>query len=62
MAMSVFFMAVSADDAYDIDFLDAVFMSAYFQVIVFVSLGHLLRSVKPQDIDFDVYKKDVAVT
>ena len=62
MAMSVFFMTVSADDVYEMDFLDAVLMSAYFQVIVFLSLGHMLRSVNPQDIDFDVYKKDVAVT
>ncbi len=62
MAMSVFFMTVAADDVYDMDYLDAVLMSAYFQVIVFLSLGHMLRSVKLEDIDFDVYKNDVAVT
>ena len=62
MAMSVFFMTVSADDVFEMDFLDAILVSAYFQVIVFLSLGHMLRSVKPEDLDFDVYKNDVAVT
>jgi len=62
MAMSVYFMFVAADDLYDLGFLEAVLMSIYFQVIVFVSLGHVLRSINFEDINFDVYKNDVAMT
>lgn len=62
MAMSVFFMTQAADDVYDMDFLDATLMSVYFQVIVILSLGHVLRSVSLKDIDFDVYKNNDAAT
>ena len=60
MAMSVFTMTQAADDVFDLDFLDATLMSLYFQVIVFFSIGHVLRSLKLEDIDFDVYKKEKA--
>ena len=62
MALSVFFVTAAADDVYDIDYLDAILMSVYFQAVVWLSLGHILRAVKVEDIDFDVYKNDVAIT
>jgi len=62
MALSVFFVTAAADDMFDINYLDAVVMSVYFQGIVLLSIGHILRNVKVEDIDFDVYKDDVAVT
>ena len=63
MAMSIFFMTEAVDDVYDMDFLDATLMSVYFQVIVILSLGHVLRSVSLKDIDFDVYRNnDAAMT
>lgn len=55
MAMSVYFMTQTADDAFDLDYLDAPLMSLYFQVIVIVSIGFLMRSLKLEDIDFAVY-------
>ena len=61
MAMSVFFMVQAADQVYDMDFLDAPLLSLYFQVIVFLSIGHLLRSLNLEEIDFDVYRNDEAV-
>ena len=61
MALSVFIMTVAADDVFDLDFLDATLLSLYFQVIAFVSLGHVLRSLKLEDIDFDVYKNETVV-
>ncbi len=60
MAASAFFMTAAADDVFDLDFLDATLMSLYFQVVVLVSIGHLLRSLKLEDINFDVYKKETA--
>jgi hypothetical protein len=61
MALSVFFVTAAADDMFDINYLDAVVMSVYFQGVVLLSLGNILRNVKVEDIDFDVYKEDVAV-
>jgi hypothetical protein len=58
MAMSVFFAMTAAGDRYNLDFLDAVIMSIYFQAIALLSLGYTLRSIKPDEIDFDVYKND----
>ena len=62
MAMSVYFMTVAADDIFDLDFLGAALLSLYFQVIAFVSIGHVLRSLQVEDIDFEVYKEDISVT
>lgn len=62
MALSVFFVTAAADDVFDIDFLDAILMSVYFQAVVWISLGYMLQSIRLEDIDFDVYRNDVAVT
>ncbi len=61
--MSIFFMTQAADDLYDLGFLDAILMSLYFQVIVVLSIGHVLRSLRLEDVNFDVYKSNgTAVT
>ncbi len=57
IAMSVFFMLQAVDDVYDMDFLDATLLSVYFQVIVLLSIGHVLRSQRVEDMNFDVYKE-----
>ena len=63
MAMSIFFMTQAADDLFDLDFLDATLMSLYFQFIVVLSIGHVLRSLSLKDVNFDVYKSSgIAVT
>lgn len=56
IALSVYMMVGAADDVYAIDYLDAALMSIYFQVIVFLSLGHLLRCLPVDTLNFDVYK------
>jgi len=60
MALSVFIAITAADDVYNLDAVDAVIMSVYFQAITLLSLGYTLRNLKLDDIDFDVYKNDVA--
>jgi hypothetical protein len=62
MALSIYYMTAVADDIFDLDFLDAAILSLYFQVIAYVSIGHVLRSLRVEDIDFEVYKNDVSVT
>ena len=37
-------------------------MSVYFQAVAWISLGYMIRSIRIEEIDFDVYKNDVAVT
>ena len=48
----------AADDVFDLDFLDAILLSLYFQVIAFLSLAHVLQTLKLEDIDFEVYKNE----
>lgn len=62
IVLSIFIAVTAADDIYNLDFIDATLMSVYFQAISLLSLGYMLRSIKPEDIDFDVYKRDTAVT
>ena len=61
MAMSLYFMTAAIDDVYKLDFLDASLLSLYFQIIAFVSVGHVLQNLKLEDIDFNVYKNDTPV-
>ena len=62
MALSVFIAVTAADDMYKLDAIDALIMSVYFQGIALLSLGYTLNNLKPDEIDFDVYRKDVAAT
>ena len=61
MALSVFIAITAADDVYNVDAVDALIMSVYFQSIALFSLGYTLRNLKLDEIDFDVYKNDAAV-
>ena len=58
IAMSVFFMVMAADDVYGIDNLNATLLSIYFQVIVLLSMGHVMRNQRVEDMNFDVYKEN----
>ncbi len=60
MALSVFIAITAADDIYKLDSVEALIMSVYFQAIALLSLGYTLRSLNPDEIDFDVYKDDAA--
>lgn len=58
MALSVFIAMTAADDMYNLDSVDAAMISVYFQAIALLSLGYMLRSIKPDEINFDVYKNN----
>ena len=62
IVLSTFIAVTAADDIYKLDFIDATLISVYFQAISLLSLGYMLRSIKPEDINFNVYKSDTAVT
>lgn len=62
MVLSVFIAITAADDLYNLDFINALMMSIYFQAIAVLSLGYMLRNIKPDEINFDVYKNGAAAT
>ena len=62
IVLSTFIAVTAADDIYKLDFIDATLISVYFQAISLLSLGYMLRRIKPEDIDFNVYKSDTVVT
>ena len=60
MAMSVFFVTQTIDDVYPLNFLDATLLSLYFQAVVLLSVGHSLKTLRIEGINFDVYKANGA--
>lgn len=56
IAMSLFYMSTALDQMFVLDRFDAVMMSLYFMTIGWLSIGTMLRSVRPEDVDFEVYK------
>jgi hypothetical protein len=59
---SVFIFALSAIDYYQLNNIEIILNSLYWQVIVFVGIGAMLRKMQVDDIDFDVYKTDITNT
>ncbi len=60
MALSAFIAVTAADDIYSLDAVGAAITSVYFQVVALLSLGYTLRGIRPDEIDFDVYKENGA--
>ena len=56
--LSLFLMANSAVDVYQLGYLEIIINSIYFQVIAFFGIGSMLRTIRLDNIDFDVYKAD----
>ncbi|MDJ0653152.1 MAG: hypothetical protein QNJ40_03285 [Xanthomonadales bacterium] len=62
MALSVFYIMTALDQMFDLDYLDATMLSLYFQAIIWLSVGHMLRSIRLEDLNFEVYRADPAAT
>lgn len=60
MALSIFYMTQELGELLGLEYFDATLVSAYLQVVVLLSFGHVLRSLRIEDINFDVYRKDTA--
>ena len=56
IAISAFAVLQSLDGVYEIDYLDAVIMSVYLQVVSMLSFGYLLHQQRLTDVDFEVYR------
>lgn len=61
MALSEFNAVIADDDAYDLNHLEATHVSIYFQAVALLSLGCTLKRIRPEEIDFDVYRNDAPV-
>ena len=61
MFASLFFIANSAVDFYQLEYLEIIINSIYFQVIAFFGIGGMLRTVRLDNINFDVYKADKVI-
>ena len=58
IALSLFTALRAAGDAINLDALEATLTSLYFQGIVLLSLGYTLRSLRPEDMNFEVYRNE----
>ena len=59
IGMSIFFIINSAVKEFDLSYLDPVIMSLYFQALAFFGIGVIFREFKVEDVNFEVYKKEV---
>ncbi|KAA3613845.1 MAG: hypothetical protein DWQ05_16350 [Calditrichaeota bacterium] len=60
IASSLFLMIFEAIDEFNLDYFEPALMSGYFQFILFIGLGSMLRNQRIEDMNFDVYKEDAA--
>jgi hypothetical protein len=58
MFLSLFLIANSAVDFYQLGYLEIIINSIYFQVIAFLGIGGMLKTIRLDNINFDVYKAD----
>ena len=58
MLVSLFFIANSAVDFFQLGYLEILINSIYFQVIAFFGIGGMLRNIRLDNTNFDVYKAE----
>jgi len=58
MLVSLFFIANSAVDFFQLGYLEILINSIYFQVIAFCGIGGMLRTIRLDNTNFDVYKAE----
>lgn len=58
--LSLFLMANSAVDVFQLGYLEILINCIYFQVIAFFGIGKMLKTIRIENINFDVYKADGA--
>jgi len=57
IAASLFLILNGIVENFHLNYLEAAMMSLYLQLIIFIGLGTVLRSLRIENIDFDVYKE-----
>lgn len=60
--VSVFFIVTVTLREFNLEYLEIYANGLYFQSIALISIGSLLKIMKIEDINFDVYKADLSAT
>lgn len=58
IAASVFLIINGIVENYHLEYLESTIMSIYLQLIIFIGLGAVLRSLRLENIDFEVYRNN----
>lgn len=58
IGISLFMIAFKLLNELHLDYLEPVAMSIYFQIIIFLGLGSMLRNLRIENLNFEVYRKD----
>lgn len=59
IAASLFLIINGIVENYNLEYLESALMSIYLQLIIFIGLGTILRNLRPENIDFEVYKEEI---
>ena len=62
IAATIFIVINVILHAFELRYLNSIVMSLYFQVIGIASIGTVLRTLRIEDINFEVYKEDPVAT
>ena len=57
IAASMFLIINGIVENYNLEYLESALMSIYLQLIIFIGLGTILRNLRVENIDFEVYKE-----
>lgn len=60
IALSILFLTTTAMKEFDLDYLEPLLFSVFFQLTAIFSIGTTLRTYQIENLDFDVYKEDIA--
>ncbi len=59
IAASIFLIINGVVENYHLRYLESAIMSIYLQLIIFIGLGATLRSLRIENIDFEVYRENM---
>ena len=59
IAASLFLITNGIVENYNLEYLESALMSIYLQLIIFIGLGTILRNLRVENIDFEVYRKNI---
>ncbi len=59
---SIFLILTKSINVFDLDYLETALMSVYLQIVIWLGLGSMLKNIRIEKLDFEVYKNEVPVS
>ena len=59
---SIFLIVTKSINAFELDYLETALMSVYLQTVIWLGLGSMLKNIRLEKLDFEVYKNEAAVS